>query len=126
MVWIKNCVPSCSLDLYTTPYQIYFGKKPSLVRLHLFGCKAYVHVTKVDQTKLSECTTECVHIGFAEEKQAYLLYNCECQWVFDSHNMEFKEVEGMERVTIDSDDSDDGDGDGDGEVESGVLGDKFG
>src|SRR5260370_37423776 len=77
-VWIKNHVPSHSLNLYTTPYQIYFGRKPSLVRLHLFGCKAYVHVPKVDQTKLSECTTKCIHIGFAEEKKVHLLYNCEC------------------------------------------------
>src|SRR5260370_37862561 len=83
-----------------------------------------MHVLKLDQTKLSECTIECDHIGFVEEKGVYLLYNHEHQQVFDSHNMEFNEEEGLERVTIDSEDDDDGDGDGGGE--SGVLGDKFG
>ncbi len=39
VVWIKNCIPSQSLNQETTPYQEYFGKKPNLVTLCLFGCK---------------------------------------------------------------------------------------
>ena len=74
-VWIKNYIPSCSLNQKTTPYQEYLGERPNLVTLHLFGCKAYAHVPKVDQTKFGEHTVECVHVGFAEKKKAYLLYN---------------------------------------------------
>src|SRR5258708_7971974 len=67
--WIKNRIFTCSLNTDTTPYQAYSGKKPSLAMLRLFGCKAYAHTPKVDQTKFGECTIECVHIGFAEEKR---------------------------------------------------------
>ena len=52
-------------------------KKPNLVTLHLFGCKAYAHTLKVGQTKFGEWTTECVHVGFMEDKKVYLLYNRE-------------------------------------------------
>ncbi len=76
-VWIKNCTLTQSLNSKITPYQSYFGKPPSLATLHLFGCKAFAHVPKTDQTKLGECSIECVHIGFAEEKRAYILYNHE-------------------------------------------------
>src|SRR5258705_12250286 len=75
--WIKNRIFTHSLNTDTTPYQAYSGKKPSLAMLRLFGCKAYAHTPKVDQTKFGECTIKCVHIGFAEEKKAYLLYSRE-------------------------------------------------
>src|SRR5260370_36517831 len=90
------------------PYQSYFGKAPSLATLRLFGCKAYAHIPKVDQTKLGECSIECVHIGFAEEKRAYILYSHEWQCLIESRDVKFEEVEneGRERITPDLDTSD--------------------
>ena len=77
VVWIKNHTLTQSLNSKIIPYQSYFGKPPSLAMLCLFGCKAFVHVLKTDQTKLGECSIECAHISFAEEKRAYILYNRE-------------------------------------------------
>jgi len=67
-----------------------------------------VHTPKVGQTKFGECTTECVHVGFAEDKKAYLLYNRECQQLFESHNVEFEEVDTREHITVDLDSDADG------------------
>src|SRR5258707_15305031 len=108
VVWIKNCVPSQSLNLETTPYQEYFSKKPNLATLHLFGCKAYAHTPKVNQTKFGECTIECVHIGFAQEKKAYLLYSREPRKILESRNVEFEEIAGCEKVNVKSDTQDQG------------------
>ena len=69
VAWIKNRVFTHSLNSDITPYQAYFGKKPSLATLQLFGCKAYAHTPKIDQSKFGECTIKCIHIGFAEEKK---------------------------------------------------------
>src|SRR5260221_8179481 len=118
-VWIKNRIPSRSLNHDTTPYQEYFGKKLSLATLHLFGCKAYAHVPKVDQTKLSERTIECVHVGFAEEKRAYLLWNQECRRLIESRDVKFEEGDGEERVTVDSDSEDEGSVEPNNNTESG-------
>ena len=41
--WIKNRVFTHSLNSNITLYQAYFGRKPSLATLQLFGCKAYAH-----------------------------------------------------------------------------------
>src|SRR5260221_7071748 len=118
-VWIKNCIPSQSLNRDTTPYQEYFSKKLSLATLHLFGCKAYAHIPKVDQTKLSECTIECVHVGFAEEKRAYLLWNWECCQLIESWDVKFEEGDREERVTVDSDSENEGSVEPNNNTESG-------
>ncbi len=54
-----------------------------------------------------ECTIECIHVRFAEEKRAYLLYSQEKRQLFESQDVEFEEVEGWERVTVDLDSDDD-------------------
>src|SRR5258707_1224048 len=108
VAWIKNQVFTLSLNPYITPYQAYFKKKPSLATLQLFGCKAYAHTPKIDQTKFGECTIECVHIGFAEEKKAYLLYSREPRKILESRNVEFEEIAGCEKVNVKSDTQDQG------------------
>ncbi len=84
VAWIKNWVFTHSLNSDITPYQAYFQRKPSLATLQLFGCKAYAHIPKVDQSKFTECTIECIHIRFTEEKRAYLLYSWEKRHLFES------------------------------------------
>ena len=56
--WIKNRIFTHSLNTDITPYQAYFGKKPSLATLQLFSCKAYTHTPKIDQTKFGEHTID--------------------------------------------------------------------
>src|SRR5260370_15436462 len=100
--WIKNHTFTHSLHSKITPYQAYFGKTPSLAMLHLFSCKAFTHIQRVNQTKFGECAACCIHVNFAEEKRAYLLYSCEHRKMFESWDVKFEEVEDWERVTVDS------------------------
>src|SRR5260370_36881488 len=65
----KNHTFTHSLHSKITPYQAYFGKTPSLATLCLFGCKAFTHIQRVNQTKFGECAAHCINIGFAEEKR---------------------------------------------------------
>src|SRR5258708_23089515 len=94
-----GCSPIHSTQ--TSHYQAYFGRKPSLATLQLFGCKAYAHTLKIDQLKFTECTIECIHVGFAEEKRAYLLYSQDKRQLFEG-------VEGWEQVMVDSDSDNEG------------------
>src|SRR5258708_16289692 len=75
-VWIKNHTPTRSLNSTTTPYQLYFGKKPSLSSLCLFGCKAYTHVPKVHQTNWANALLSVSILG-VDNKKAYVLYSWE-------------------------------------------------
>src|SRR5258708_10345324 len=102
-VWIKNHVFTRSLEPSNSPFHVYFGKKPNLSSVHLFGCKAYLHILKIDQSKLGEHSIECVHVGFALEKSAYMLYNREWRCLFKSQDVKFEEPEDRSRKNVDSD-----------------------
>ena len=67
--WIKNCIFTCSLESKTIPYQVYFSRKPSLATLQLFGCNAFAHIQRPNQTKFGEHAACCIHVSFADEKK---------------------------------------------------------
>jgi hypothetical protein len=51
--YLVNQSPSSASD-DKTPHEVWFGKKPSLQHLRLFGCDAYVHVPKENRSKLDK------------------------------------------------------------------------
>ena len=46
------------------PDRVWYGKNVSYSHLHVFGCKAFVHVPKDERSKLDAKTRECIFIGF--------------------------------------------------------------
>ena len=49
--YLINRSPSSSLG-DKTPHEVWYGKKPSLRHLRVFGCEAYVYILKEKRTKL--------------------------------------------------------------------------
>ena len=58
-----NRAPSKSVE--TTPYELWFGKKPKLSFLKVWGCDAYVK--KFQPDKLKPKSGNCVFIGYPKE-----------------------------------------------------------
>jgi hypothetical protein len=52
IVYTKNCNSTSALT-NTTPYKVWFNKKPDISRLHPFGCKVYVYIHPNKRKKLS-------------------------------------------------------------------------
>ena len=52
--------PSKSIEM--TPYELWFGKKPKLSFLKVWGCDAYVK--KLQPDKLEPKSEKCVFIGY--------------------------------------------------------------
>ena len=59
-----NRAPSKSV--VTTPYELWFGKKPKLSFLKVWGCDAYVK--KFQPDKLKPKSEKCVFIGYPKRK----------------------------------------------------------
>ncbi|KYM94363.1 Copia protein [Cyphomyrmex costatus] len=57
----------------TTPFERWYGKKPSLQHVHTFGSIAYAHVPKELRRKLDEKAKEFVFVGYAENAKGYRL-----------------------------------------------------
>ena len=66
-----NRAPSKSVE--TTPYELWFGKKPKLLFLKVWGCNAYVK--KFQPDKLKPKSEKCVFIGYPKETVGYTFYH---------------------------------------------------
>ena len=56
-----------------TPYELWFGKKPKLSFLKVWGCDTYVKRLQPD--KLETKLEKCVFIGYPKEKIGYTFYH---------------------------------------------------
>src|SRR3954449_4802744 len=84
-----NRAPSKSVE--TTPYELWFGKKPKLSFLKIWGCEAYVKRLQPD--KLEPKAEKCVFIGYPKETIGYSFYHRSEGKVFIAKNGSFLEKE---------------------------------
>src|SRR4051812_44943441 len=80
-----NRAPSKSIE--TTPYELWFGKKPKLSFLKVWGCKAYVK--KLQPDKLEPKAEKCVFIGYPKETIGYTFYHRSEGKIFVAKNGSF-------------------------------------
>ena len=62
-----------SKSVETTPYELWFSKKPKLSFLKVWGCVAYVKMFHLD--KLKPKSEKCVFIGYPKETVGYTIYH---------------------------------------------------
>ena len=82
-----NRAPSKSVE--TTPYELWFGKKPKLSFLKVWGCDAYVK--KLQPDKLKPKSEKCVFIGYPKEIVGYTFYHRSEGKIFVAKNGSFLE-----------------------------------
>ena len=81
--------PSKSVE--TTQYELWFGKKPKLSFLKVWGCNAYVK--KLQPDKLKPKSEKRVFIGYPKETVGYTLYYRSEGNIFVAKNGSFLEKE---------------------------------
>src|SRR4051812_8664612 len=84
-----NRTPSKSVEM--TPYELWFGKKPKLSFLRVWGCKAYVK--KLQPDKLEPKAEKYVFIGYPKETIGYTFYHRSEGKIFVAKNGSFLEKE---------------------------------
>nr|GEW28280.1 zinc finger, CCHC-type [Tanacetum cinerariifolium] len=70
----RNRVPTKALK-DSTPYEALKERKPNMRHLRVFGCKAYVKVTKPHLKKLDNRSRELVYLGTEPNSKAYRLFD---------------------------------------------------
>lgn len=63
--FIMNRVQTRVLKDNKTPAELWYGKKPCLDNMRLFGCKAYAWIPSQKRHKLDSKSQECMMIGYA-------------------------------------------------------------
>ena len=84
-----NRTPSKSVEM--TPYELWFGKKPKLSFLKVWGCDTYVKRPQPD--KLEPESEKCVFIGHPKETIGYTFYHRSKGKIFVAKNGSFLEKE---------------------------------
>ena len=87
-----NRAPSKSVE--TTPYELWFGKKPKLSFLKVWGCDAYVK--KLQPDKLKPKSEKCVFIGYPKETKQDI--HC-LEWILSREGVSLERSEWEESRT---------------------------
>ena len=101
--YFRNRSPTSAVE-GTTPRQAWYGQKPRVEHLRIFGCAAYVHVPKDERGKLDSKTKKCVLLGYGSVQKGYQVYDHLTQKVFYSRNVKFDERE-TERPPVEEEES---------------------
>ena len=87
--FMLNRAPSKSVEM--TPYELWFGKKPKLSFLKVWGCDTYVKKLQLD--KLEPKSEKCVFIGYPKEIVGYTFYHRSEGKIFVAKNGSFLKKE---------------------------------
>ena len=52
--YIRNRMPTTAIKKNATPYEKWYGKKPNVTHLKVFGCTAYAHIPDSQRQKLDK------------------------------------------------------------------------
>jgi hypothetical protein len=77
--------------LHLTPYELRFGRKPSVSHFRPFGCKCFV--MKCDNLdKFESRSFDDILLGYTPHDRSYWVYNFETNTVVESCDMTFDET----------------------------------
>jgi hypothetical protein len=62
--------PTSALNL-TTPYEVFYNKKPDVSTLHIFGSCCHIRIAKDKHKKLNMHSLDGILCGFADQSKAY-------------------------------------------------------
>ncbi|KAG8492199.1 hypothetical protein CXB51_009896 [Gossypium anomalum] len=89
-VYVQNRLPTKALE-QKTPFEAWFGFKPSLAHLRIFGCLCYSQVPAVKRSKLDKKAQASILVGYSSEKKGYRILDPSTNKVFASRDVVFNE-----------------------------------
>ena len=88
--YLINRSPTRALD-NMTPFEAWYGKKPNVNHLRVFGCSAYTHVPKDERKKLDPKAKKCIFLGYGTVRKGYRLYDNKTSKIVYSRDVVFNE-----------------------------------
>lgn len=73
-VFLLNRLPTKALER-STPFEVWYGVKPSVKNLKVFGCLCYTHVPEVKRDKLDKKAELGIFIGYNLQSKAYRIFH---------------------------------------------------
>ena len=69
-VYLRNRSPTSTVK-GMTPHQAWFGQKPGVKHLRVFGCAAYTYIPRDERGKLDSKSKKCSFLGYGNVRKGY-------------------------------------------------------
>lgn len=89
--YLMNRVPNRK-STTTTPFEMWFGRKPSVSHLRIFGTTAFIPVPGVKRKKLDKRGERVVFVGYGESDKLFRIYSPERRVVEIVNDIRFDEI----------------------------------
>nr|GFA67487.1 hypothetical protein [Tanacetum cinerariifolium] len=83
-----------------TPYHIINDRKPSIKRLHIFGCICYLTRDGENLDKMKEKGDQCILVGYSTQSKGYLVYNKRTRMIVESIHIRFDEIKEVSETSV--------------------------
>lgn len=87
--YLRNRIPTTAMKESTTPYEKWYGRKPNISHLKVFGCIAYAHIPEVERRKLDKKAQKLRFVGYSVTSKGYRLFDEETHKVNTCRDVEF-------------------------------------
>lgn len=88
--YIRNRCPTAA-NHNTTPFELFWGRKPSVSHMRVFGCKAIAIVKTGQRNKLQQRAQEYIFVGYSTGQKGYRLYDKRTRQLVVSRSVKFFE-----------------------------------
>ena len=75
----------------TTPYRVWYGSKPDVSHLRIFGSTAFIHIPKAERRKLDSKSIKCYFVGYSLTQKAYRFWDPSTRKIKISRDVIFDE-----------------------------------
>ena len=101
--YIPNRLPHSSMK-GNTPFEAYFGHKPDVSNLRVFGSTAWARIPLDKRRDLQPQSIECMFIGYPNESKGFKLLDIKTKQIIIERSVKFdeplKEVELVKEKTV--------------------------
>jgi transposase InsO family protein len=92
IVFFQNQLPSKFLE-DKTPFEVWYGYKPSLNFVKVFGSVCFVHIPQVKRDKLDKKAVPGIFVGYSSVSKAYKVYHPQTKKITITRDVHFNEDE---------------------------------
>lgn len=98
--YLKNRSPTSAIGEQfktKTPAEIWFGQKPVLSHLRIFGSECYNHIPAVKRSKMDAKSSKCIMLGYTASIGSYRLWDIEKNKLVTGRSVVFNEASVLNR-----------------------------
>ena len=85
----RNRIATSANKEHRTPFESWYGYRPDISHLRVFGCTAYCHVPDMERRKLDKKSRRMYFIGYSKNSKGYRLINLSADKVVTRRDVVF-------------------------------------